>query len=41
MRENFASVEVTLSPAELDAVKALDSDGRIGSDPAKAAFSQM
>jgi len=41
MRENLAAAEVTLTRDELDAVKALDSGARIGSDPAEAAFTQM
>jgi diketogulonate reductase-like aldo/keto reductase len=41
MRENLAAVEVTLTQDELDAVTALDSGARIGSDPAEAAFTQM
>jgi 2,5-diketo-D-gluconate reductase A len=41
MRENLAAVEVTLSREELDAITALDSAARIGTDPAEAAFSQM
>ena len=41
MRENLAAVEVTLSRGEMDAITALDSDARIGADPAEAAFTQM
>jgi len=41
MRENIAAAKVTLTRDELDAITALDSGARIGSDPADAAFSQM
>ncbi len=41
MRENLAAAETTLSQDELDAVTALDSDVRLGADPAEAAFTQM
>lgn len=41
MRENLAAAGITLSQDEVDAVTALDSNNRIGSDPAQAAFTQM
>ena len=41
MRENLAATEITLTAKELDAVTALDSGARIGTDPAEAAFTQM
>jgi diketogulonate reductase-like aldo/keto reductase len=41
IRENLASTQITLSSEELDAVTALDSGARIGSDPAEASFTQM
>jgi 2,5-diketo-D-gluconate reductase A len=41
IRENLAAAELTLSQDELDAITALDSGARIGSDPAVAAFTQM
>lgn len=41
MRENLAAVSLTLTPAEVDEVSALESGGRIGADPAVAAFTQM
>jgi 2,5-diketo-D-gluconate reductase A len=41
MSENLAAAGITLNQDEIDAVTALDSDARIGSDPAVAAFSQM
>jgi len=41
MSENLAAAGVTLGQDEIDAITALDSDARIGADPAVAAFSQM
>lgn len=41
MRENFAALGMSISGDETDAIAALDSDARIGSDPFTAAFSQM
>jgi 2,5-diketo-D-gluconate reductase A len=41
MRENLAATDVTLGRDELDAITALDSGARLGTDPAKAAFTQM
>ena len=41
MRENLAAAGIRLSQDEMDAVTALDSSARIGSDPAQAAFTQM
>jgi len=41
MRENLAAADITLSPDEMDTVTALDSSARMGTDPAKAAFTQM
>ncbi len=41
MSENLAAAGITLNQDEIDAITALDSDARIGSDPAVAAFSQM
>jgi diketogulonate reductase-like aldo/keto reductase len=41
MRENLAAAQITLTQDELDAINELDSGTRIGTDPAKAAFSQM
>jgi diketogulonate reductase-like aldo/keto reductase len=41
MRENLAAAALTLTPAELAEVTALESGARIGADPAVAAHSQM
>jgi len=41
IRENLAAAEVTLSRGELDAITALEAGARIGTDPAKAAHTQM
>ena len=41
MSENLAAAGVTLGQDEIDAITALDSDARIGADPAAASFSQM
>ena len=41
MGENLAAAGITLRQDEIDAITALDSDARIGADPAVAAFSQM
>ena len=41
MSENLAAAGVTLGQDEIDAITALDSEARIGADPAVAAFSQM
>jgi len=41
MSENLAAAGVTLGQDEIDAITALDSDARIGANPAVAAFSQM
>jgi diketogulonate reductase-like aldo/keto reductase len=41
MSENLASAEITLDRDELDAITALDSGARIGTDPAEAAHTQM
>jgi len=41
MSENLAAAGITLGQDEIDAITALDSDARIGADPAVAAFSQM
>jgi len=41
MRENLEAVNVTLTPAEVAEITALESDARIGADPAVAAHSQM
>lgn len=41
MSENLAAAEITLSRDDLDAVTALDAGGRIGTDPAEAAHTQM
>jgi diketogulonate reductase-like aldo/keto reductase len=41
MRENFAAVSLELTPDEIAAIDALDSEARIGADPAVAAFTQM
>ena len=41
IRENLAAAQVTLSLDELNAITALDSGARIGTDPAKAAHTQM
>jgi 2,5-diketo-D-gluconate reductase A len=41
MRENLGAVGVTLTPAEIAGVTALESGARAGADPAVAAFSQM
>ncbi len=41
MRENLASASLELSEDEVAAIDALDSEARIGADPATAAFTQM
>ncbi|MFI5086089.1 MAG: aldo/keto reductase [Actinomycetales bacterium] len=41
MRENLAAAGVTLAPADVEAISAVESGNRIGADPAEAAFSQM
>lgn len=41
MRENLGAVAVSLTPAEITEITALESGARAGSDPAVAAFSQM
>ncbi len=41
MRENIAAAGMNISRDEMDAITALDSRARIGSDPYTAAFSQM
>lgn len=41
IRENLAAAELTLSRSELDSITALEAGGRIGSDPATAAHTQM
>ena len=41
MHENLAAAEITISRDEMDTITALDSSARIGTDPAKAAFTQM
>ncbi|WP_307031801.1 aldo/keto reductase [Arthrobacter globiformis] len=41
MRENLAAVSLTLTPAEVAEITALESDARAGADPAVAAHSQM
>jgi len=41
MRENLAAADITLSRDELDLITALDSDARLGADPAQAAFTQL
>ncbi|WP_306923990.1 aldo/keto reductase [Arthrobacter globiformis] len=41
MRDNLAAVGVTLTPAEISGITALETGARIGSDPAVAAHSQM
>jgi 2,5-diketo-D-gluconate reductase A len=41
IRENLAAARITLSQQERDAITAMESGARIGTDPAKAAFSQM
>lgn len=41
MRENLAAAALALTQEEISAIDALDSDSRIGADPATAAFSQM
>jgi 2,5-diketo-D-gluconate reductase A len=41
MRENLGAVAVTLTPAEVAEITALESGSRVGADPAVAAFSQM
>lgn len=41
IRENLAAAKITFSRDELDTITALDSDTRIGPDPAEASFSQM
>jgi diketogulonate reductase-like aldo/keto reductase len=41
MDENLAAADITISRDEMDTITALDSNARIGTDPAKAAFTQM
>lgn len=41
MRENLGAVALSLTPAEITEISALESGARGGSDPAVAAFSQM
>jgi len=41
MRENLAAADITLSRDELDLITTLDSDARLGADPAEAAFTQF
>lgn len=41
LAENLAAAALRLSPAEIDAITALDSDERIGGDPATFSLSQM
>lgn len=41
MRENLAAAALTLTPAEIAEISALDSGARAGSDPATAAHSQL
>jgi diketogulonate reductase-like aldo/keto reductase len=41
MHENLAAAEITISRDEMDTITALDSSARIGTDPTKAAFTQM
>ncbi|TLM88339.1 aldo/keto reductase [Pseudarthrobacter sp. NamE5] len=41
MRENLAAVRLTLTPAEMADITALESGSRVGADPALAAHSQM
>lgn len=41
MRENLAAAKIRLSAADVEAISALESGARIGSDPATAAFTQM
>ncbi|MGY2746314.1 diketogulonate reductase-like aldo/keto reductase [Arthrobacter sp. UYCu723] len=41
MRENLGAVAVSLTPAEVAEITALESGARVGADPAVAAFSQM
>jgi len=41
IRENLAAAEVTLSRGERDAITALEAGARIGTDPAKAAHTQV
>jgi diketogulonate reductase-like aldo/keto reductase len=41
MHENLAAAEITISRDEMDMITELDSGARIGTDPARAAFTQM
>ncbi|HEV7169323.1 MAG TPA: aldo/keto reductase [Micrococcaceae bacterium] len=41
MRQNLAAANIGLSAADVEAISALESGARIGSDPATAAFTQM
>jgi 2,5-diketo-D-gluconate reductase A len=41
MRENFAASAITLAPADVELLSALEAGTRIGGDPAVAAFSQL
>jgi 2,5-diketo-D-gluconate reductase A len=41
MHENLAAADITISRDEMDMITELDSGTRIGTDPARAAFTQM
>lgn len=41
MRENIAAASISLSPADIEAINALEADARVGADPAVAAFTQL
>ena len=41
MRENIAAASISLSPADIDAINALEAGARVGADPAVAAFTQL
>lgn len=41
MRENLAAAQIKLSAEDLNRISALEAGGRIGADPAVAAFTQM
>lgn len=41
MRENIAAASISLGPADIEAINALEANARVGADPAVAAFTQL
>jgi diketogulonate reductase-like aldo/keto reductase len=41
MRENIAAASISLNPADIEAINALEAGARVGADPAVAAFTQL